>query len=142
MSEHQGIERVTVSLPTELLNVLDELGKNLGHKSRSETVRTATRDYISEHRWGEKEGWRVGVIMIQYDNNQASAIQKINYCRGKFRNLIKSSLAVPTSKDDTMEILAIQGEANKINELIDETKSIRRIKNLRWLITRCGRSIP
>lgn len=94
MGKDLGIERVTVSLPTELLTVLDELGRNLGHKSRSETVRTATRDYIAEHKWGEKEGWRVGVVVLQYDHNKMKVTQHINHLRDRFRNLIKSSLII------------------------------------------------
>lgn len=41
-----------------------------------------------------------------------------------------------------MEIIAVQGEADKIKELIDEVKRIRGIKLLRWLLTLCGRAIP
>ncbi|MFQ6135470.1 MAG: CopG family ribbon-helix-helix protein, partial [Nitrososphaerales archaeon] len=97
MSKDPGIERVTVSLPTELLQVLDELGRNLGHKSRSETVRAATRDYIAEHRWGGEEGWRVGVMMLQYNHHNMKIVQQINRLKGRFRNLIRSSLYISIS---------------------------------------------
>ncbi len=142
MSKDSGIERVTVSLPTELLQVLDELGRNLGHNSRSETVRAATRDYIAEHRFGDEEGWRVGVMMLQYNHQNMKIVQQINHLKGRFRNLIKSSLYISTSEDDTMEIIAIRGETDNIKELINEAMKIRRIKLLRWLLTLCGRAIP
>lgn len=142
MSKDRGIERVTISLPTEFLKILDEVGRNLGHKSRSETIRTAARDYIAEHRWSDTEGWRVGVVMLQYDHHQTKIVQQINRLRGRFRNLIKSSLSIAISKDDTLEMIAVQGETDKIKELIDEAMKIRRVKLLRWLLTLCGRAIP
>lgn len=142
MSREQGIERVTVSLSTDLLQILDDVGRNLGHKSRSETVRTAARDYIAEHRWGEDEGWRVGVVMLQYNHHQLKTTQQINRLRGEMRHLIRSSISLPVSEDDTMEIIAVQGEIERIKGLIDEVMKIRRVKTIRWLLTLCGRAIP
>ncbi len=142
MSGEKGIERVTISLPTDLLLTLDEISRNLGHRSRSETLRTAARDYIAEHRWSEEEGWRVGVVVLQYNHHQPRVIQQINHIRGAMRHLIQSSLSLAVSGDDTMEIIAVQGEANKIKQLIEEARKIRRVKTIRWSLTPCGRSIP
>ncbi|MCL4437103.1 MAG: ribbon-helix-helix protein, CopG family [Thaumarchaeota archaeon] len=142
MNGEKVIERVTISLPTDLLLTLDEISRNLGHRSRSETLRTAARDYIAENRWSEEEGWRVGVIMLQYNHHQSKVIQQINRLRGEMRHLIRSSLSLAVSKDDTMEIIAVQGEADRIKKLIEEARKIRRVKTIRWSLTPCGRSIP
>ncbi len=142
MSGEKGIERITISLPADLLSALDEISHDLGHRSRSETFRTATRYYIAENRWGEEEGWRVGVVMLQYNHHQPKVIQQINRLRGEMRHLIRSSLSLAVSKDDTMEIIAVQGQAAKIKHLIEEARKIRRVKTIRWSLTPCGRSIP
>lgn len=142
MSGEKGIKRITISLTTDLLLTLDEISRNLGHRSRSETLRVAARDYIAENRWGEEEGWRVGVIMLQYNHHQPKVMQQINRLRGEMRHLIRSSLSLAVSKDDTMEVIAVQGEADKIKQLIEEARKIRRVKTIRWSLTPCGRSIP
>jgi CopG family nickel-responsive transcriptional regulator len=142
MNGERVIERVTIALPTDLLSTLDEISRNLGHRSRSETLRAAARDYIAEHKWSEEEGWRVGVVMLQYNHHQPKVIQQINRLRGEMRHLIRSSLNLTVSKDDTMEIIAVQGEADKIKQLIEEARKIRRVKTIRWSLTPCGRVIP
>jgi len=142
MQKNAGIERVTISLPTEILQVLDKVGSDLGHKSRSETVRAAMRDYIAGHRWVEEGGWRVGVVMLQYSHHKGKVVNQISRFRGSFRKLIRSSLSIPISDDDTMEIMAVQGEAGKIGDLVGEASRIRGVKLLRWLLTVCGRMIP
>jgi CopG family nickel-responsive transcriptional regulator len=142
MGLERGIERVTISIPAGLLQTLDEIGRNLGQKGRSETMRLAAREYIADHRWSEGEGWRVGVVVLQYNHHQSKTLQQINRLRGARRHLIRSCLSLAVSGDDTMEVIAVQGESDKIKGLIEEAKKIRSVKTARWLLTPCGRAIP
>ncbi|RLI88864.1 MAG: nickel-responsive transcriptional regulator NikR, partial [Archaeoglobales archaeon] len=51
----EGVTRIGVSLPKNLLNEFDSIIRTRGYSSRSEAIRDAIRNYIAEYKWLERE---------------------------------------------------------------------------------------
>ena len=58
--EKDGLNRIGVSLPSNLLKKFDGIIGKRGYSSRSEGIRGAIRGYIEEYEWMEQKKGRKG----------------------------------------------------------------------------------
>lgn len=52
----EDLNRVSFTIPQDLLDDLEELVKDQDYPSRSEAVRDALRDFLTNYRWRENKG--------------------------------------------------------------------------------------
>ena len=95
----EGITRIGVSLPKNLLDEFDRIISTRGYSSRSEAIRDAIRNYISEYKWLESEkGEVVGVMVVVYDHNVRGVSDFIIDLQHEFNDVVTSSTHIHLTK--------------------------------------------
>lgn len=126
------IERIGVSLPSDLLQRFDEILSKRGYSSRSEGIRDAIRDYITDYEWiSELEGDRIGVITLIYDHSQRGLEDSLMNLEHEFLGLIVSSLHVHLDKDNCLEVVLIKGDAKPIRDIRERVTALKGVKHVK-----------
>uniref|UniRef100_A0A7J2TK69 Putative nickel-responsive regulator n=1 Tax=Archaeoglobus fulgidus TaxID=2234 RepID=A0A7J2TK69_ARCFL len=122
----EGITRIGVSLPKNLLDEFDEIIKVRGYSSRSEAIRDAIRNYISEYKWLESEkGEVVGVIVVLFDHTVKGVSDALISIQHAFANVISSDMHLHLSEDRCLEVIVVKGNMEEIKKLMDRISAVR-----------------
>ncbi len=64
----EGVARISMSLPPELLEAFDRASEHSGYRDRSKAMQAAMRSFISDFETGVREGHVVGSIVMVYNH--------------------------------------------------------------------------
>ncbi len=130
----EGISRIGVSLPKNLLEDFDSIIRKRGYSSRSEAIRDAIRAYIAEYRWLESEkGEIVGAVIVIYDHRVQGVSDAIINLQHDFSDIITSSMHVHLNRDQCLELILVKGEMDSIKKLVDRISVIKGVLNIRLI---------
>ncbi|MDK2796273.1 MAG: CopG family transcriptional regulator, nickel-responsive regulator [Archaeoglobaceae archaeon] len=126
----EGITRIGVSLPKNLLDDFDRIIKNRGYSSRSEAIRDAIRGYISDYKWLESEkGDVIGVLVVVYDHRVKGVSDAIISLQHQFASIISSNMHIHLSEEQCLEIIVVKGNMEEIKKLVDRISATRGVLN-------------
>jgi len=132
----EGITRIGVSLPGNLLDEFDSIIKTRGYSSRSEAIRDAIRSYITEYKWLEKEGGEVvGVINVLYSHHFKGTSDSIISLQHDFGDVITSTMHIHLNDESCLEMVIVKGEMSSIKRLVDNITTIKGVKNVKLITT-------
>ncbi|MEX2720505.1 MAG: nickel-responsive transcriptional regulator NikR [Candidatus Wukongarchaeota archaeon] len=129
MSERRKIERITISVPKELLKNIDDVINKKGYASRSDVIRTALRGFLVEEAWkegGEEEV--IGVLTFIYDHETKGVNESLTHTQHHFRGTIISGMHIHLDKENCLEVLVVKGNPEKIKELTEKINTIKGVK--------------
>lgn len=119
------VTRISISLPDELQTELDAMVASRGFESRSQAINDMLRQHLVEHKRQTGDEVMVGTITILYDNTTRGLQKKLADLQ--YRNLAEviSSLHVHLEDNQTMEVILVQGPAQKVQGIADEIITLR-----------------
>ena len=130
----EGVSRIGVSLPKNLLDEFDSIIKNRGYSSRSEAIRDAIRSYIAEYKWLEREkGEIIGVVNVMYDHHFKGISDSLTSLQHDFYDIITTTLHIHLNKDTCLEMVLVKGDMDKIKRLVDRVSAIRGVTNVKLI---------
>ncbi len=130
----EGVTRIGVSLPKNLLDEFDSIIETRGYSSRSEAIRDAIRSYISEYKWMEKEeGEIIGVVNVIYDHHMKGVTDALIDLQHEFGRIISTTLHVHLDKDSCLEMILVKGEMREIKKLVDKITALRGVMNVKLI---------
>ncbi len=129
------LERVSLTIPTELLQALDRILKSEGYVSRSEAVRDAITEFVSERAWRRKlGGQRRGVIVFVYNHEVRGLSDRLLHIQHQEGELIVSTLHWHVDEKNCLEVLLVKGRAQQITRLAERLEALRGVKQLRLVV--------
>jgi len=123
------IERIGVSLESDLLTKFDKAIEGKGYKNRSEAIRDLIREHLSQEKIEHKKTPAIGAIFLVYDHHTAhisSVFKKLGH-HGQIKTI--SSIHVYIDSDNCLEVLLVRGMACDINKLGEMMISLRGVKH-------------
>ncbi|HIQ32187.1 MAG TPA: nickel-responsive transcriptional regulator NikR [Methanothermococcus okinawensis] len=137
------MDRISISLPTKLLEEFDKVIAERGYACRSEAIRDAIRDYIIKHKWiSSLEGERVGNISIIYNHHSHELMKKLTDIQHSYTDLIVATLHMHLDREHCMEVILVKGDAKRIKELTDKLASQKGVKYVKLTVMTPGGKIP
>ena len=134
-SKSDRLARFTVSLPESLLTELDEMVKRRGYASRSQAVATLARDGLVEYAAQLGTSSVAGTISLVYDHRKAGLQAKLAAIQHKYYLMVVTSMHVHLEHHQYMEVLLVQGPADKLQALADELVTVRGVKQGKLTLT-------
>lgn len=130
-----NVSRISVSIDPELLAEFDEVTGKIGY-NRSTAVQLAMRDFLTEHKWKDLEGMLAGVITMMYDHHTSGVMEELTHLQHNYTDIINSSTHIHLDHHNCLEILAVKGEAAKINTLAESLGVTRGVQQIRVTLMR------
>jgi len=126
-----NVEKISVSLPKDLVQELEDFMKSNLASDRSKIFQIALRNYLDENEQDTKIVY--GIINVVYDEKMATE----DFLTLQHENLDKiiSTLHIHINERDCMEAIAVRGTKSDLVTLNSKLSQLRGIKKSRLLIS-------
>ncbi len=111
------VSRISLSLPGALLEQLDQMVAMRGYGSRSQAVSDMVHSALVEHKRRLGNEVMVGTITLHYDRSVRGLQKDLADIQFECINEVISSLHVQLSHDQIMEVILVQGHAEKLQDI-------------------------
>ena len=135
-SEPTSLARLSMSLPAELFRQFDVMVEERGLPSRSQLIAELIRHALVEHEaLTRPEETLAGTITLVYRGDCGSVRQQLAKTQHQYLKEVISSQHVFLEDDQSLEVLLVQGPAQRLEELCDALRSIRGVHQLQLVTT-------
>jgi CopG family nickel-responsive transcriptional regulator len=122
---NQAVARISMSLPGELLEELDQVVGEGRFPSRSQAINIMVKEYILEHKRRMGTDVMVGTITLFYYNSVSGLQKTLADLQYAYIAEVISSLHVHLIHNQTMEVILVQGPAQKLQAIAEELITLR-----------------
>ncbi len=115
---------VSVSVPEELLNRIDEFADDHGYTGRSEVVREASRNLLGEFQDRELEDHELmGVVTVLFNYETTSVEERMMRLRHEHESLVASNFHSHVGDHYCMELFVLEGDLEGISEFVGKIRA-------------------
>jgi CopG family nickel-responsive transcriptional regulator len=129
------LARLSISLPGELLQELDEMVAERNLPSRSQMISELIRHELAEHGETQDGVMLAGTLTLIYAASGGRVRNALAQAQGRFVKEVISSQHVFLENDQSLEVLLLQGPARRLNELRNELRKVRGVLQTRLVTT-------
>lgn len=124
------LKRFGVSVPEDLLSKFDKLVEEKGYLGRSEAIRDAMREYISQTEWeSEQEGTMASLnIVYQHKPKLMADLMRIQHVGHAH---VVSTVHVHISNSHCLEVITLKGKRKSIEDLANRISGLKGIEYVR-----------
>ena len=127
---------ISVSLRPELLSRLDQFVKNTGYSSRSEAIRMAVRDTLSQFALVRMErGQVVSTVTVISEREQHALNSHLMDLRHEYEDSIFSSMHLHVGTGTCVEIFMVRDEYEKVLDFVSRVRALRGIREVKYTLT-------
>jgi len=108
-----------MSLPEALLGELDRMVSERGFDSRSQAIGEMVQQFLLEHKRERGEDVMVGTVTLVYENFVAGLQQQLADLQRRHIDEVIGSLHVQLMRNQTMEVILVQGPVKVLERLTD-----------------------
>ena len=115
---------VSVSMPEELLNRIDEFADDHGYTGRSEVIRDAARDLLGEFedaRLEERE--LMGVVTVLFNYETTSVEERLMHLRHEHEALVAANFHSHVGNHYCMELFILDGSLEAISAFVGKIRA-------------------
>ncbi len=124
---------ISLSLSEDLLRELDEVLGKEHSATRSEVVRQALRNYISEYNELDNiEGNVIATITVLYE--KAEKNEELFQVQHEFGDMITAYLHSHLTGENCLEVMVVKGSSSRLKSLIDGLKANKPVKQIKFSI--------
>jgi len=123
--QHRPVSRISMSLPYALLRELDRMVAERGFISRSQAMSDILHQFLIEHKRERGDDIMVGTVTLVYDNSVPGLQKQLADLQARHIDEVISSLHVHLVRNQTMEVILVQGPVRTLQAVADEMISRR-----------------
>ncbi len=129
-SERENLERYSFTLPSTLINKIDEAKEHL-EINRSMVVREALTHWL-EHRTKvlDIKGMGLGLISFSYSHHDKRVVEDLLETQHNFHDVIMHNTHLHQSHESCFEIVVCKGDLSQIKDLGEGISTIKGVHNL------------
>jgi CopG family nickel-responsive transcriptional regulator len=137
-----GTARISVSLPSVLLEQFDEMMEEKGYDNRSLAVAEMVRDSLVEHRQRFGNAEIAGTITLVYDHHKQHVQATLTDIQHEHHQEVISTMHVHLDHHNCLEVLVVRGKASVIKKIADELIGAKGVKHGKLTVTTTGKELP
>jgi CopG family transcriptional regulator, nickel-responsive regulator len=122
---NRPVSRISMSLPYALLKELDRMVGERGFISRSQAIADMLHQFLIEHKRERGDDIMVGTVTLVYDNSVSGLQKQLAELQARHIDEVISSLHVHLVRNQTMEVILVQGPVKTLQGIADEMISRR-----------------
>jgi CopG family nickel-responsive transcriptional regulator len=123
--QHRPVSRISMSLPFALLKELDRMVGERGFISRSQAMADMLHRCLIEHKRELGDDVMVGTVTLVYDNSVPGLRKQLADLQSRHIDEVISSLHVHLVRNQTMEVILVQGPVRTLQAIADQLISRR-----------------
>lgn len=123
--KQKPVNRISISLPDDLQADVDSMVASRGYVSRSQAINDMLRQHVADHKRQMGDEVMVGTITLLYDNATRGLQKTLAELQYQHLDEVISSLHVHLMDNQTMEVILVQGPAQKVQAIADQIVTLR-----------------
>lgn len=135
------IKRFSISVPDELLKMLDKIAGRKGYSNRSEAIRDLVRDKYVDEEWQNASKDVVGTVTMVYNHEFRELSDKLTEFQHEHVRDIVSALHVHLDEHNCLEVLVLRGKAGIVREIADRIIATKGVKHGKLVMTTTGQKL-
>ncbi|MFD1585439.1 nickel-responsive transcriptional regulator NikR [Halorientalis brevis] len=117
---------VSVSMPDELLERIDDFADNHGYTGRSEVFREAARNLLGEFQDKRLEDRELmAVVTVMFDYETTTVEEKMMHLRHDHEELVASNFHSHVGDHYCMELFVLEGELEDISTFVGKIRATK-----------------
>jgi len=130
-----GLERMSVTVPSDLLDTLDDVVETGDYASRSEATRDALRAFVTEfNRQTGLSGALSGTVVVLYDHDHSGVAAAMTDLQHDFADTIIAVHHVHLSDHLCLESIAVEGDGERIETLLDDLRPLEGVHHVKLTV--------
>ena len=131
----EGVSRISISVPPELLRKFDEALKRLGYEERSKAVQIAMQSFVTESKWlCAKQGRGIGAIVMVYDSTIRQVGDVLTEIQHKYRSIAESTIQMHLDEKTCLQIIPVRGDTADVKSYAEVLMTIDGVKEVKLAI--------
>lgn len=127
---------VSISMPEELLERVDEFAEEHGYTGRSEVVREAARNLLSEFEDSQLEGRELmGTVTVLFDFQSSDVEHEMMQLRHEHEELVTSHVHNHVGDHYCMELFILEGSLEEISTFVGKIRATQDTLALDYSVT-------
>ncbi|MFQ5590354.1 MAG: nickel-responsive transcriptional regulator NikR [Phycisphaerae bacterium] len=119
------IDRISISLDTELLAAFDQHIASMGYENRSEAIRDMIRDSLLAGRLRSSDEQVVAFLTLTCDQRVGEMGKRLRDALSAHSNLVGGSLHVPIDQHRENVVIVLRGAISSVQSLANELQALR-----------------
>ncbi|MFT4922252.1 MAG: CopG family nickel-responsive transcriptional regulator, partial [Haloarculaceae archaeon] len=129
------LERISLTLPSSMVDRLDGIVDDWEYDSRSEAFRDSLRDFFAAYEWESGEtSQHHGTIVIVHDHHVEGLADDLQTIQHEMADAITSVQHIHLSHDTCMETLVVQGQAGDITDLANRLRALSGVQQVKVVV--------
>jgi len=129
------LERISVSIPAEVLRGLDRFAEERGFDSRSQTLVWMIREHLREDRVAAGDAIMAGSITLFFRQTRPGILEELGALKRRFVDEVIATLQVQLTDGHLMDVLLVQGPVGRLQEMTDQFVACKGVKAGRLTLT-------
>lgn len=119
------MERITISLDSDLARQFDAYINERGYRNRSEAIRDLIRETLGAERLetGGTTAHCIGTLTYVYNHHERELAARLTQAQHHHHDLALSTLHVHLDHDNCMETVVLRGATDEVRQFADSVKS-------------------
>jgi CopG family transcriptional regulator, nickel-responsive regulator len=123
------MQRITITIDDDLLEVIDALTQRRGYESRSEAFRDIVRDVANGEMVQTSNAMCIAVLSYIFDYETRDLAQRLTHLQHAHHDMFAASTRIPLDHTSCLELSALRGSARAIQTLADEISTQRGVRH-------------
>jgi CopG family nickel-responsive transcriptional regulator len=134
------VDRMSVTLPPDLLTELDGIVDAGDYDSRSEATRDAIRAFVTEfNQQTGLSGTRSGTVVVLFEHHQSDVTDEMTHLQHDFTETIIAVHHVHLSHDLCLESIAVEGRGDQIEALVSRLRPLEGVHHVKLTVVDADR---
>jgi CopG family nickel-responsive transcriptional regulator len=117
---------VSISMPEELLERIDQFSEDHGYTGRSEVLREAARNLLGEFEDKKLEGRELmGVVTVVFDYETTTVEEKMMRLRHDHEDIVASNFHSHVGGHHCMELFVLEGSLEEISAFVGKIRATK-----------------
>ena len=129
------VSRISISIPENLLDELDQMVDRRGFGSRSQAICDMVAHEVNEHRTKLGEDIMTGTVNLVFNHAVPGLQNKLHDLQHQYIDEVISTLNVNLAQTNTLSVILVQGPANKLKMIADKMTTLRGVVSGKLLLS-------
>lgn len=123
------MQRISISIDDELLEIIDALSQQRGYTSRSEALRDIVRDSVMREKAAENgDAPCFATLSYVYEHETRDLARRLTNAQHHHHDLSVTTLHVHVNEHDCLEVVILKGKVREIRAFADSVTTQRGVR--------------